>query len=85
MLGVHVDVHAWGVGYAVGDCNVATMYLLYWAWQIWSVLPVCRNYGVHEQCWVCMVCMVSMVYGLYGMLEPFERDRRIYTPDIYFP
>ena len=29
VLGVHVDVHAWGVGYAVGGCNVATMYLLY--------------------------------------------------------
>ena len=43
-----------------------TMYLLYWAWQIWSVLPVCRNCGVHEQCWVCMVCIV---YGLYAMLE----------------
>ena len=27
---------------------------------------ICRNCGVHEQCWVCMVCMV---YGLYGMLE----------------
>ena len=22
MLGVHVDVHAWGVGYVVGGCNV---------------------------------------------------------------
>ena len=29
----------------------------------WSVLPVCRNCGDHEQCWVCMV------YGLYGMME----------------
>ena len=36
---------------------------------MWSVLPVCRNCGVHEQCWVCMVYMVYMVYGLYGMLE----------------
>ena len=41
-----------------------TMYL-----PLWSVLPVCRNCGVHEQCWVCMVCMVCMVYGLYGTLE----------------
>ena len=30
---------------------------------MWSVLAVCRNCGVHEQCWV------RMVYGRYGMLE----------------
>ena len=23
---------------------------------IWSVLTVCRNCAVHEQCWVCVVC-----------------------------
>ena len=28
---------------------------------MWSVLAVCRNCGVHEQCWVCMVYMVCMV------------------------
>ena len=58
MVGVFVDVHAWEVGYVVGGCNVAIMYLLYWTWQIWSVLPECRNCGVYEQCWLCMVCMV---------------------------
>ena len=41
------------------------MYLVYWVWGM-VCLPVCRNCGVHEQCWVCIVCMV---YCLYGMLE----------------
>ena len=42
---------------------VAAMCLLYWAWQIWSVLTVCRNCAMYEQCWVCMVCW-SLSYAV---------------------
>ena len=36
---------------------------------MWSVLPVCRNCGVHEQCWVYMVCMVYGLYDVLGVLS----------------
>ena len=53
---------------------VAAMSLLYWAWQIRSVLTVSRNCAVHEECSVCVVCwslsyavkFVAAEYGRYG-------------------
>ena len=50
----------WGVGYVVGAWLQCTMYLLYWAWQMWSVSPACRNCWVHAQA-------VLGLYGIYSM------------------
>ena len=69
MLRVHVDVHAWGVSYAVGGCNVQCTCCTEHGRYGLSCLYTETEHGVHEQCWVCMVCMVCMSYGLYGMLE----------------
>ena len=52
----------------MGDCNVGT-------WQIGFVLLVCRNCGVHEQCWIGMVCwslsyvvnFIAAEHGKYGL------------------
>ena len=41
----------------VGGCSVVAIL----RWQIWSVLTVCRNCGVHEQWWVCMVCWRNVI------------------------
>ena len=66
MLGVHVDVHEdWVMLWVAAMYNVLAILSM----ADMAVLAVCRNCGVHEQCWVCIVCTVCMVYGLYDMLE----------------
>ena len=63
MVGVHVDVHGeWIMLWVAAMYNVLAILTM-------ADMPVFRNCGVHEQCWVCVVCMVCMLYGLYGMLE----------------
>ena len=68
VLGVHVDVH--------GECVMLWMAAMYNVLAILSIADmvcryVCRNCGVHEQCWVCMVCMVRIwsVWYVQGRRE----------------
>ena len=39
-------------------------------WVAAMVLPVCRNCGLHEQCWICMVCWcLSYVAKFYFITD----------------
>ena len=62
--GSAVDVHAWGVGYVVGGCNIqCTFYTEHGRYGL-SCLYAETVESMSSASWVCMVCMVCMVYGL---------------------
>ena len=69
VLGVHV-----GSGLSCGWLQ-CTMYLLYWAWQIWSVLPVFRNCGVHAA-----VLAGSVWYVYMGNFNAATYSKHVHVP-----
>ena len=61
-----------GSGLGSGECVVHVDVHVEWVmlWVAAMVLPVRRNCGVHEQCWICMVCWcLSYVVKFYFMAD----------------